>query len=279
MILQCGARRVDCNGSLVMGVINRSPNSFHAPVSDLAAGLEQAEQMIADGADILDIGGEATNPFIKLDDKAPDSSEELARVVPLIKAIRERHPDQLMSVDTSNAQVMQSAIDAGVNMINDQRALRCEGCLDVVVNSDVAVCLMHMFIPSREPGSTSPDELLHQILTDLALWAQRCIDAGIERERIVLDPGFGGGRIFSKTTAENCYMMQHLDQLQALGFPLLVGWSRKSMLGELLGRSIEDRLYGSVAAATLAASRGVEIIRVHDVAPTVDAIKVAQAVA
>ena len=279
MKLQCRQVTIDCDKPLIMGVINYSPNSFHAPVADLASGLEQAERMIAEGADILDIGGEATNPFITLDDKAPETSEEINRVVPLIREIKARYPKQLLSVDTSKAEVMQAAIEAGVDIVNDQRALRMPGALDVVANSDVAVCLMHMFLPSREHDSCSPEQLLQRIITDLKQWAQRCIDAGIEKSCIMLDPGFGGGRIFSKSTAENCYLMKHIDQLQALGYPLLVGWSRKSMIGELLSREIPDRLYGSVGAATLAACRGVEILRVHDVAATKDAVTVAMAIA
>ncbi|MDF1797362.1 MAG: dihydropteroate synthase [Coxiellaceae bacterium] len=259
---------------MVMGVINMSPNSFYQPCESFGQGLAQAEQMIAEGADMLDIGGEATNPFVDIAIEAPAIAAEIERVVPLIAALKQRHPDILLSVDTSNAAVMQAAIEAGVDMVNDQRALRREGALEVAANSDVAVCLMHLFIPQRKPQSNSNEAMLQQIAAELAQWAQRCVDAGIERERIVLDPGFGGGN-FGKDTAENFYLLKHMELLHDLGYPLLVGWSRKSMIGDVLGGvSGDKRLYGSVAAATLAAAQGADILRVHDVAPTVDAIKV-----
>lgn len=265
------------NAPLVMGVINRSPNSFYAPCQTLEQGLVQAEAMLEEGADILDIGGEATNPFVDIPLEAPEIREEIERVIPLLKAVRQRHPEVLISVDTSNAAVMQAAIDEGADMINDQRALRRAGALEVVVNSDIAVCLMHMFIPVREPGSDSMAEMTATIRQDLSQWAQQCETAGIDRRRIVLDPGFGGGN-FGKNTDENCYLMKHLSEIQSLGYPLLAGWSRKSMLGDILSADVDQRLYGSVAAATLAAYAGVQIIRVHDVKPTVDAVKVVCAI-
>ncbi len=262
---------------LVMGVINMSPNSFYQPCLSLSEGLAQAEQMIAEGADILDIGGEATNPQVDILAEAPAIAAEIERVVPLIKTVKQRHPQVLLSVDTSNAAVMRASIDAGVDMINDQRALRRDGALEVVANSDVSVCLMHFFMPQREPQSNSNEAMLKDICRDLGQWAQRCIDAGIARERIVLDPGFGGGN-FGKDTQENFYLLKHMDAIQNLGFPLLVGWSRKSMIGEVLGGvSSDQRLYGSISAATLAAQKGAAILRVHDVAPTVDAVKVVAA--
>ncbi len=259
---------------MVMGVINMSPNSFYQPCDNLAQGLAKAEQMIAEGADMLDIGGEATNPFVDIAAEAPAITAEIERVVPLIAALKQRHPNMLLSVDTSNAAVMQAAIDAGVDMINDQRALRRDGALEVVSNSDVAVCLMHFFMPQRVPQSNTPEEMLQQITKELQQWAQRCVDAGISADRMVLDPGFGGGN-FGKDTAENFYLLRHMKVLRELGYPLLVGWSRKSMIGDVLGGvSSDQRLYGSVAAATLAAVQGADILRVHDVAPTVDAVKV-----
>ncbi|MDF1758908.1 MAG: dihydropteroate synthase [Coxiellaceae bacterium] len=259
---------------MVMGVINMSPNSFYQPCASLEQGLAQAEQMIAEGADMLDIGGEATNPFVDIPVEAPATTAEIERVVPLIAALKQRHPNMLLSVDTSNAAVMQAAIDAGVDMINDQRALRRDGALEVVANSDVAVCLMHFFMPQRIPQSNSAEAMLQQIAKELQQWAQRCVGAGIAADRIVLDPGFGGGN-FGKDTAENFYLLRHMDLLHDLGYPLLVGWSRKSMIGDVLGGvSSDQRLYGSVAAATLAAVQGADILRVHDVAPTVDAVKV-----
>ncbi|MDF1655170.1 MAG: dihydropteroate synthase [Coxiellaceae bacterium] len=258
----------------VMGVINMSPNSFYQPCESLEQGLVQAERMIAEGADILDIGGEATNPLVDIAAEAPSVNAEIERVVPLIAAIKQRHPDILLSVDTSNVAAMQAAIDAGVDMINDQRALRRDGALEVVANSDVAVCLMHFFMPQRQPQSNSSEAMLQQICKELQQWAQRCEDAGIAADRIVLDPGFGGGN-FGKDTPENFYLLRHMDLLHDLGYPLLVGWSRKSMIGDVLGGvSSDQRLYGSVAAATLAAVQGADILRVHDVAPTVDAVKV-----
>lgn len=267
-------KRIVFDRPFVMGVINRSPNSFFAPCMSDAVALAQAESMIKEGADILDIGGEATNPFVDIAVESPDAENERDRVIPLIKQLRQRHPQLLLSVDTSSPLVMQAAIDAGVDIINDQRALARPGALELVANSDVAVCLMHWLGPERLPGSSSAAELLQRIIDDLSDRVAECERAGIAKQRIILDPGFGGGN-FGKDTQENCYIMRHLDQLQQLQLPLLVGWSRKSMLGELLDAPIDERLYGSIAAATLAATAGVQIIRVHDVKPSVDAVKVA----
>lgn len=278
MSLSISERLLTLERPLVMGVVNRSPNSFYAPCMSDEAALLQAEQMIADGADMLDIGGEATNPFVDLSCESPDAQQERDRVVPLIQTLRQRYPHMLLSVDTSSPIVMRAAIESGVDMINDQRSLARAGALEVAVDSEVAVCLMHWLGPDRAPGSSSPEALLSRVVADLQRRAQACEQAGIDRSRVVLDPGFGGGN-FGKNTAENCYIMKHLDKLQQLGYPLLVGWSRKSMIGDIVGAEIDQRLYGSIAAATLAAFAGVQIIRVHDVKPTVDAVKVACALA
>lgn len=256
----------------VMGILNVTPDSFSdggrftAPDS----ALRHVEQMVAEGVDIVDIGGESTRPGAE----AVALEEELARVAPLIETIRARF-DIPISVDTSKPEVMLAAVAAGANMLNDVYALRGEGALAAAASLDVPVCLMHM---RGEPRTMQQNPEYVDVLQDVSDFlserVEACVAAGIGRQRLILDPGFG----FGKALTHNLSLLRHLDRLEGLGLPLLVGLSRKSMLGTILDKPVEKRLFGSLAAATLAVWKGAKIIRVHDVAATVDAVKVAVAV-
>jgi dihydropteroate synthase len=225
--------------------------------------------MIADGATIIDIGGESTRPGAE----AVSENDELARVIPVLKAIKQRF-NIVVSIDTSKASVMSAAIDAGADMINDVRALQNDGCLAAIANSNVPVCLMHMQgIPKNMQNSPSYDHVINDIRVFFQQRIDTCISAGIARERLILDPGFG----FGKTLEQNFYLLANLSKFNQLGLPLLVGLSRKSMIGNLLNREVERRLAGSLATAIIAAQQGAHIIRVHDVQETVDALKVLKA--
>lgn len=255
----------------LMGIINLSPNSFYNACTNLDEALHLAERMVAEGADILDMGAEATNPMTELNN---DRSQELKQLIPAIEAIKQRF-DIKISVDTSWPEVMQAVVDVGADMINDQRALQIPGALQMAVKLEVPVCLMHGFVPSRVAGSTTAEDLLSKIKTDFSRWINEYQAAGLNTTQIILDPGFGAGH-YGKNTAENFYLLKHLDQLVELGYPVLVGWSRKSMLGEILNKPVEDRLFGSVAVSVILAQKGTAIIRTHDVGPTADALKVVE---
>lgn len=259
----------------VMGIINMSPDSFYRPYHSQDEILIAIEQMVASGVDIIDIGGEATNLSIDLE-HAPGVQQQIDRVVPLVEIIAKQFP-VLISVDTSHPVVMHEAVARGAHIINDQRGLQVPGALAAATALKVPVCLMHFFMTGRQPGSCPPPELLATIKADLWTVITRCRTAGISDDRIIIDPGFGQGH-YCKNAQENYYLLAHLAEFASLGFPVLAGWSRKSMIGEALGGvSASQRLYGSIAAAALAAMQGAAIIRVHDVAETMDAIKVFRA--
>lgn len=263
---------VDLSTPQVMGILNVTPDSFSdgGKYTQFDYALEQAEQMIADGATIIDIGGESTRPGAK----AVSEHDELARVIPVLKAIKQRF-NIVVSIDTSKASVMSAAIDAGADMINDVRALQNDGCLAAIANSNIPVCLMHMQgIPKNMQNSPSYDDVINDIIVFFQQRIDTCISAGIARERLILDPGFG----FGKTLEQNFYLLANLSKFNQLGLPLLAGLSRKSMIGNLLNREVEQRLAGSLATAIIAAQQGAHIIRVHDVQETVDALKVLKAV-
>jgi dihydropteroate synthase len=262
---------VDLSTPQVMGILNVTPDSFSdgGKYTQFDYALEQAKQMIADGATIIDIGGESTRPGAE----AVSENDELARVIPVLKAIKQRF-NIVVSIDTSKASVMSAAIDAGADMINDVRALQNDGCLAAIANSNVPVCLMHMQgIPKNMQNSPSYDHVINDIRVFFQQRIDTCISAGIARERLILDPGFG----FGKTLEQNFYLLANLSKFNQLGLPLLVGLSRKSMIGNLLNREVERRLAGSLATAIIAAQQGAHIIRVHDVQETVDALKVLKA--
>jgi dihydropteroate synthase len=269
-ILAAGKFAIDLATPCVMGILNVTAESFSGDGRlDHAAAIAYGRAMQRDGARIIDVGGESTRPGA-----APvDETEELRRVVPVIEALVE--DGACVSVDTMNPVVMRAALAAGASMINDVRALRAPGALDVAAGSAAAVCLMHM---QGEPGTMQTAPAYADVVAEIRAFLQRrasaCVDAGIDRQRIVVDPGFG----FGKTAAHNLELLRHLDTLTALGYPVLVGMSRKATLGLITGRDVHDRLAPSIAAAVAAAARGARILRVHDVRETVDALAVWNAI-
>ncbi len=255
-----------------MGVLNVTPDSFSDGGQFLAAdaAVEQGLALAAAGAALIDVGGESTRPGAG----PVEVREELQRVVPVVERLRAA-TGAIISVDTSKPEVMRAAARAGAGLINDVRALREPGALAAAAASDCAVCLMHM---QGEPRTMqlgpSYTDVVAEVGEFLAARVAACRAAGIPTERLTIDPGFG----FGKSVAHNLTLLRRLAELTALGAPLLVGLSRKSMLGTLTGRGAAERLAGSVALAVIAALNGARIIRAHDVAPTVDALKVLAAV-
>jgi dihydropteroate synthase len=255
-----------------MGILNVTPDSFSdgGKFVRREQALAQARRMVEEGAAIIDIGGESTRPGaaeVSLD-------EELARVIPLLETLRSELEVPL-SVDTSKPQVMLAAAAAGAGMINDVAALRRDGALAAAAQSGLPVCLMHMRGEPRTMQSAPHyEDVVGEVQGFLRERMAACAVAGIPRERLLLDPGFG----FGKTLAHNLSLLKHLSEFHRLGAPLLVGMSRKSMIGQLLDVPLEARLHGSVAAAVMAALQGAQLIRVHDVRATVEALKIVEAV-
>jgi len=268
----CGKFQLDLSRPQVMGIINVTPDSFSdgGKYTALDAAIAHAKQLIAEGADILDIGGESTRPGAE-----PVSlQEELKRVLPLIKALSPTTPVPL-SIDTYKPEVMRAAIEAGAHIVNDVRALQEPGALDAVANSNVGVCLMHMQgMPQTMQLNPSYQDVVSEVSRFLQDRAHACLARGIAAERIVIDPGFG----FGKTKEHNIALIQHLNALADLGYPLLVGLSRKSVLGKIAGGDEQQRLHAGLAASVISVMKGAKIVRVHDVKATVDALKVVVAV-
>ena len=256
----------------VMGILNVTPDSFFdgGRHDDPDRAVERGRTLAAEGADIVDVGGESTRPGAR----AVDASVEIARVVPVVEALAaEGIP---VSVDTSKPEVMRAALAAGASMVNDVRALLEPGAMEVVASSGAAVCLMHMRgTPESMQVETAYAHVVAEVRDFLARRAAACERAGIARNRIVVDPGFG----FGKGVAENLALLRRLRDLVAAGYPVLAGLSRKSTIGAITGRSPGDRLAGSLAAALTAVERGAAIVRVHDVRETVDALRVYAAAA
>jgi len=270
-LLQCGPHTLDLRRPRVMGIVNVTPDSFFdgGAHPDAARALDHARAMVADGADLIDVGGESTRPGALLISEA----DELGRILPVINALARE--GVLVSVDTMKSAVMREAIAAGAVMVNDVRALRQRGALDVVADTNVAMCLMHMQgEPRTMQAAPVYADVVHEVRDFLIERALVCEGAGVARARIILDPGFG----FGKTLAHNLALLKHLDVLVHSGYPVLAGLSRKASIGAITGRDPADRLAGSVAAALAAVARGARIVRVHDVRATVDALKVWQAV-
>ena len=255
-----------------MGVLNVTPDSFSdgGQFTDAAGALDHAARMIDAGADIIDVGGESTRPGAS----AVSGAEEFDRVVPIVERLTAEF-DVPISIDTSKADIMRAATMAGASLVNDVRALREPDALATVSDLGVAVCLMHM---QGQPRTMQGAPEYANVCADVAEFLQdraaSCVEAGISRERILVDPGFG----FGKTLQHNLDLLRHLDRLVRLGFPVLVGMSRKTMLGQLLlDRPVDERLYGGLALAVVARQNGATIIRTHDVRPTVDVLKVVDA--
>jgi dihydropteroate synthase len=269
--LSCADRVLDLSRPVVMGVLNITADSFSdgGRYRSFEVALEHAREMVAAGAGIIDVGGESTRPGAE----PVALQEELDRVLPVIEALR-AELDAVISIDTMKPDVMRAAVSAGAGLVNDVNALQAPDAVTVVAESKAAVCLMHMQgSPQTMQSAPHYDDVVGDVGAFLAARADSCLAAGIDTDRIALDPGFG----FGKTLNHNLQLLAGLPQLCRGRFPLLVGLSRKSMLGKLLGRPVEDRLAGSLALATIATLRGARIIRCHDVAETCDAVAVAWA--
>jgi len=267
-MLRCGGFVLPLERAAIMGVVNVTPDSFSdgGRYLDPEAAIARAREMIDEGVDMLDVGGESSRPGA-----APvDEAEELRRVLPVIEALR----DFPLSVDTRRPAVMRAALAAGASMINDIEALAAPGALEVVAGSNCAVCLMHKKgDPATMQEDPSYEDVVAEVHDFLAGRIAACEKAGIARDRIVADPGFG----FGKTVAHNLTLLKRLPELAALGVPLLAGWSRKSSLGRITGRDTGARLSASLAAALLALLGGARILRVHDVKETRDVVLVWEA--
>lgn len=256
----------------VMGILNMTPDSFSdgGKFNALDLALEHADKMIAAGVSIIDIGGESTRPGapeVTLDD-------ELSRVIPIIKAIRAKY-DVWISIDTSKAEVMRQAVEAGADLINDVRALQEPGALEVAAKAQVPVCIMHM---QGQPRTMQTSPHYQDVLADVKLFLEdrvaACERVGIARANIILDPGFG----FGKTIEHNYYLLAHLDAFHQLGLPILAGMSRKSMIFKILNKKPAECMVASVTCAAVAAMKGAQIIRVHDVNETIEAMKIVQTI-
>jgi dihydropteroate synthase len=278
--LTAGERHIDLSSPVCMGIINATPDSFSDGAElqklgadffqlDIDKALSRAEAMAAAGATFIDVGGESTRPGAF----AVTEQEELDRVIPIIEAIRTRL-DICLSADTSSPTVMVQAINSGAELINDVRALSTPGALEAVSASKAAVCLMHMRgMPStmqEEASQTSYKSVVEEVFEFLQARVEHCLGQGIKRSRLLIDPGFG----FGKTVQHNYLLLKKLAYFSELEIPILIGVSRKSMIGEVTGRAVDQRLAGSVAATALALASGAKIIRTHDVAAAMDAIRV-----
>ena len=269
--LDFGAQRLGLERPRVMGILNVTPDSFAdgGRFVDRGKALDHARRMTADGADIIDIGGESTRPGA---DPVPEDVE-MQRVIPLVEAlVRE---GMRVSVDTQKPAVMRAALVAGAGMINDVRALQESGSMEVLAASNAAVCLMHMQgDPRTMQAEPRYDDVVTEVRDFLVRRARCCEAAGIARDRIVIDPGFG----FGKSVVHNLALLRSLGVFRDTGYSVLAGISRKSTLGGIVGRNIDDRVAASVAAALALVARGAAIVRVHDVRETVDALNVWQAI-
>ncbi|SDY89789.1 dihydropteroate synthase [Nitrosomonas sp. Nm58] len=250
-----------------MGIINVTPDSFsdHGLYITTEKAIEHAERLIQEGADILDVGGESTRPG----SMNVNLEEELRRVIPVVEILSQKNIP--ISVDTSKPEVMQAAISAGASIINDVNALQAPGAIEIVARSNAMVCLMHM---KGKPRSMQDNPQYVDVVSEVKSFLQQRIDvassSGIAYDRLIIDPGFG----FGKTLKDNLELFRYLDQFVEMNVPVLVGLSRKSMLGAITGNDVDNRVYASVAAALLAVTKGVKILRVHDVKATKDAIMV-----
>lgn len=271
MILDFAGHPLDMDRCHVMGVLNVTPDSFSdgGRFNKPDAALVQARRMVSEGAAFIDVGGESTRPGA-----APVSvQEELDRVCPVVEALA-RELDVAISVDTSTPEVIRATAALGAGLINDVRALQREGALAAALETGLPVCLMHMQgQPATMQERPEYQSVLREVTGFLMDRVRAVEEAGIAADRVLLDPGFG----FGKSLAHNLELLRALDQMRALGYPLLVGLSRKSMLGQITGREVSERLPASLAVATIAAMKGASIIRAHDVRETVDAVKVVAA--
>ena len=266
--MQFGKYSIDLSQPQVMGILNVTPDSFSdgGKHTNVSQALAHALRMIDEGATFIDIGGESTRPG------APDVSlqEELDRTIPVIEAVA-KNTSCVISIDTSKADVMREAVKAGAGLINDVRALQEPGALQVAAEAQVPVCLMHMQgQPRTMQQSPEYDDVVNDVGQFLLARTKVCEEAGIAKDKILFDPGYG----FGKSLEHNYTLVKHLPSLMKLGYPVLVGMSRKSMIGNLLNRKVDERLAGSISLATIVAQMGAHLIRVHDVKETADAVNI-----
>ncbi|MGI3060872.1 dihydropteroate synthase [Vibrio alginolyticus] len=270
MMITANNKSLDLSRPHVMAILNVTPDSFSdgGKYNSIELALAQVDKMIKAGVSIVDVGGESTRPG------APDVSleEELRRVVPVIKAIREKY-DVWISVDTSKAEVMRQAIEAGADLLNDIRSLQEPGALEVAAEANLPICLMHM---KGQPGTMQVDPHYDDLMGDVSAFLEEriaaCEAAGIDKSQLILDPGFG----FGKTIEHNYHMLAHLEKFHEFGLPILAGMSRKSMIFKLLDKPAAECTNASVVCATIAAMKGAQIIRVHDFEETIEAMKVVE---
>lgn len=268
MLIDCLGQTLNLNSPQIMGVLNITPDSFSdgGRFNQLDRALKQADLMIAAGANIIDIGGESTRPGAI----AVTEEEELARVIPVIEQIANNH-SVIISIDTSKPEVMRQAVHSGANLVNDINGLRAKDALTVVSELAVPVCLMHM---QDKPATMQDKPHYKNVLQEVSeFFSERilaCEEAGIDRQKIILDPGFG----FGKTLEHNLLLLKNLNDFKNFKLPILAGLSRKSMFDQILGKAVDDRLFASLSSALLAVINGASIIRVHDVEPTADVLKV-----
>lgn len=270
--LNCANKILNLSSPQVMGILNVTPDSFSdgGQFNLINSAIKQVEVMLVEGASIIDVGGESTRPG------AADISvnEELDRVIPIVEKISSEF-DVIISIDTSKAEVIREAIKVGAGLINDVNALQAEGALNAAVESNVPVCLMHM---QGKPRTMQANPVYENVTDDVIVFLQQrikeCIEAGLSKSKLLIDPGFG----FGKTLQHNLQLMHDLPKFEKLDCPLLVGVSRKSMIGQILDVEVDDRLIGSVALETLAVWSGADIIRAHDVKQAVEAVKISMAV-
>ena len=273
MKLDCAGKSLDLSQAALMGVLNVTPDSFSdgGRFVELDAACEQAQAMLREGAKIIDIGGESTRPGAD----PVSTQEELARVIPVIERLHQQF-DCIISIDTSKPEVMTAAVNAGASIINDVCGLASEESMRAAAAANVPVCIMHMQgEPRSMQKSPSYDNVVNEVKLFLLEKAQQCVDHGILKSNIIIDPGFG----FGKKVHHNVNLLNHLDTLCAAGYPVLAGLSRKSMIGHLLGLPVDERVAPSVALAIMAVQKGAKIIRTHDVKQTHDAIRMIEALA
>lgn len=270
--MKFGPIELDLSRPHVMGVLNVTPDSFSdgGRFNSLDDALVRADQMVSDGATFIDIGGESTRPGAA----KVSLQEEMDRVLPVVERLL-GNTSAVISVDSSSPELLLEAASLGIGLINDVRALQKEGALAVAAKTDLPVCLMHM---QGSPQTMQDNPCYEDAVSDIKVFFEdrihACLSSGIKREKLILDPGFG----FGKTLTHNLMLLKQLRGFEVLGLPLLVGLSRKSMLGHITGKEVEGRMAASVSAAVISAMNGASIIRVHDVSETVDALKVVQAV-
>jgi dihydropteroate synthase len=273
LVFHCRGRALALDRPVIMGILNITPDSFFdgGRYAVLDCALQHASEMLEQGAEIIDIGGESTRPG----SVSVSSNEQIDRILPVVEALVCNFPKALLSIDTSDPLVMSAAIQGGAHIINDVCALSAKGAIELIAQTEVGVCLMHMQGRPRDmQANPSYGDVLQEVRDFLTDRAKACILAGVQPQRIIIDPGIG----FGKSLQHNLAILSHLEYFLPLGFPVLVGVSRKSMIGQILNAAPSNRLYGSLGAHVMSIVRGARLIRTHDVKETKEAIEVAFAI-